>query len=250
MVSKSIDEIISELKTIVDRCIKSESCVGYFAMLYLKVTKRVRDEIQKKSFTDCLRMEKLDVIFAQRFITAFNDWQASKATSASWKIAFESAEKSQTIILQHLLLGMNAHINLDLGIAAAETMHGNNIDEVREDFNTINSILYSMITQVENDMIKISPAISILNLHKKSYDEMLLQFSIQTARDGAWKFAKELSVKNGSSYQQAISLRDKKIHDLGFCIANPGRWLRMSLKIIRILEWRSPSSNIKMMQGM
>jgi len=38
----------------------------------------------------------------------------------SWVKAFDATEFWWLIVLQHLLMDMNAHINLDLGIAAAE----------------------------------------------------------------------------------------------------------------------------------
>ena len=45
------------------------------------------------------------------------------------------------VILQHLLLGINAHINLDLGIAAVETSPGNQLAPLKNDFDMINKLL-------------------------------------------------------------------------------------------------------------
>jgi hypothetical protein len=250
MMGHTIDEIIIELESIVENCIHSNSCIGYFAVLYLKVTCRIKEEIANKSFQNCIRMEKLDILFASRFIEACNSVKNSKPLSSSWQIAFESASSPQAIIMQHLLLGMNAHINLALGIAAAETMKDEEIEGVREDFERINTILYAMINRIEDQLGKVSPAILLLNLHKKSYDEMLIQFSIKTARDGAWKFATELSDKTGKAYSKCIASRDMKIHFIGKCIANPSKWLSFTLKFIRMFEWRQPSENIELLKLM
>src|SRR6202008_4811607 len=93
---------------------------GYFAALYYKVTSRVRDGIHNGEFEDGARMEKLDVLFASRYLDAYTKWRNGQQPSLSWQTAFESTKRSSVLVLQHLLLGMNAHINLDLGIAAAE----------------------------------------------------------------------------------------------------------------------------------
>lgn len=49
------------------------------------------------------------------------------------------------LILQHLLLGINAHINLDLGIAAAQTSPGDDLPDLRNDFVEINRVLVRQV---------------------------------------------------------------------------------------------------------
>ncbi|NIR65754.1 MAG: hypothetical protein GWN00_24945 [Aliifodinibius sp.] len=90
--------------------------MGYFAALYRKVTIRVKEE-----FEDPERMERLDVLFANRYLEAFEQYHTRKETTVSWKLAFDTCKRWRPIVLQHLLLGMNTHIRLDLGVAAAET---------------------------------------------------------------------------------------------------------------------------------
>ena len=64
------------------------------------------------------------MIFANRYLKAYSDFQNNKVVSKSWEVAFKGTERFWPIVLQHLLAGMNAHINLDLGIAAAKVMEG------------------------------------------------------------------------------------------------------------------------------
>jgi hypothetical protein len=59
-------------------------------------------------------MEKLDVTFAGRYLAALESYRAQQNTSRCWIAAFETANKWSPIILQQLLIGMNAHINFDL----------------------------------------------------------------------------------------------------------------------------------------
>jgi hypothetical protein len=66
-------------------------------------------------------MERLDVVFANRYLVAFEQSQNNQAPTRSWQLTFETSRRWWPIVLQHLLLGMNAHINLDLGIVAART---------------------------------------------------------------------------------------------------------------------------------
>ena len=61
------------------------------------------------------------LIKSETYFDAYDRRQVDQPTSASWRVAFDAATKSKYLVLQQLLVGMNAHINLDLGIAAAET---------------------------------------------------------------------------------------------------------------------------------
>jgi hypothetical protein len=68
-------------------------------------------------------MEKFDVIFANRYLDALNSWKNKGSLTGSWRVALVLL-KIFLLLIQHLLRGINAHINLDLGIAAVETYAG------------------------------------------------------------------------------------------------------------------------------
>lgn len=234
---RTIDEVIAQLQQIIDHCKATNNCAGYFAVLYHKVTCKIKDNISQKSFEDCARMERLDVIFANRYIDAYNSWVSKKVTTSSWQIAFKAATDNTFLVLQHLLTGMNAHINLDLGIASATVMDGFALDDIHNDFNTINNVLGAMINNMEDCLTKINPLLRLLHLNWFKVDEMLVEFSMNTARDGAWDFAKEINGKTGSAFEDGLTVRDKRIADLGKIIAVPkGKLLKTVVGLIRLFE--------------
>lgn len=246
----TIDEVIFQLGQIITWCETNNSPAGYFAVLYHKVTCRVKECISNKDFEDGIRMEKLDVVFAIRYLSAFYLWLDGKPTSASWKVAFDSVADQSALVIQHLLLGMNAHINLDLGVATGVIMKGEMLERIHNDFNTINSILASMIDDVEDCLTKVNPLMRLLNLRVYKYDEMLVNFSISTARDGAWSFAEDLSVKKGSDYENFVRARDERIQQLGVVIAKPhGFLLKLIVKLIRFFEKKNVTGVIKSLRG-
>ena len=116
----TIDEVIEALNNIITQSEENNDTAGYFAALYRKVTIRVKLGIAHNEFEDGPRMEKLDILFASRYIDAYWAWKQHQPLSACWKKAFDLTNGYWPIVLQHLLMGMNAHINLDLGVAAAE----------------------------------------------------------------------------------------------------------------------------------
>jgi len=88
----------------------------------------VKEGIASGHFDDGPRMEQLDVAFAKRYLDACRIYRENKAVQESWKRAFMLSDQYWPIVLQHLLMGINAHINLDLGIAATEISKGKNIE--------------------------------------------------------------------------------------------------------------------------
>ncbi len=246
----TIDEVIEQLQQIIDHCKATNNSAGYFAVLYHKVTCKIKDNILQKSFEDVTRMERLDVIFANRYIDAYNSWIAGKAMTASWQIAFKATSDNNFLVLQHLLMGMNAHINLDLGIASSKVMEGFTLDDIHNDFNTINNLLGAMINNMEDCLTKVNPLMRLLHLNWFKYDEMLVQFSMKTARDGAWEFSKEINGKTESTFDDCLAARDKSIAGLGKVIAHPkGNLLKIIVKFIRLFEKKNVANVMEFLGG-
>jgi len=151
----SIGDVIDRLSAIIQWALANDSRLGYFPALYRKVTVSVRDGIQKGVFDDGKRMERFDVIFANRYLDAFLTHCTGRFPTQSWRLAFESAADYWPIVLQHLLLGINAHINLDLGIAAAETMRNGDLGDLHDDFNKVNGVLASFVDDVQNEHVSV-----------------------------------------------------------------------------------------------
>jgi hypothetical protein len=117
---ETIDGVLTRLNGLLDDAIRDGRRIGYFVALYERVTSNVRHAlIAGTVFDDNPRMERLDVVFANRFIEAWDLHVAGSSPTESWGVAFEMLENPGPLVIQHLMLGMNAHINLDLGIAAA-----------------------------------------------------------------------------------------------------------------------------------
>lgn len=244
----TIDEVINTLNTIVEDC-KTNNCpLGFFAVLYRKVTINVKEGIHSNSFEDNARMEKLDIFFANRYFRVYFDYKDNLTISKSWKVAFEAKNKDSHIVLQHLLLGINAHINLDLGIATINTIDNFPLEGIRNDFNHINRLLSDMTNEVKKNMGSISPIFGWLMPLAKQWDDKVIQFSITTARDGAWEFAQCLnSDKNNNT--AIITERDAVIGQLGTALISPVRTLQWILNAIRFFESKPVSAKIEILES-
>lgn len=237
--AETIDDVISRLEKIIKECEAANDRAGYFAALYYQVTVKVREGIRNREFQDGRRMERLDVIFANRYLYALHQWRNKGVMTHSWKTAFEATKKSSVLVLQHLLLGINAHINLDLGIATVQTVGTDDLQSIHADFNTINNIISSLTFEVISDITRVSPLLSLFGLHAGN-NSVLIQFSINNARDGAWNFAGELYPKKGGEFEKCIAERDKSVKALAAALVTTQGLLRFTQWVIHLFEWRSP----------
>src|SRR5690242_20695764 len=85
---RSIDEVIARLDAIIEQATIDGDKLGLFAVLYRTVTAAVKDGIATGRFEDGPRMERLDVVFANRYLDAFDRYRRGETTTRSWRAAF------------------------------------------------------------------------------------------------------------------------------------------------------------------
>ena len=247
--ASTIDEVIEQLDHIIDWAISQSNRIGYFAALYRKVTVAVKEGIQNNLFEDGPRMTKLDVIFANRFLEAFQQHQTQQACSNSWLLAFDQSIIWRPLVLQHLMLGMNAHINLDLGIAAAKTMEGKPIEAIKADFFKINDILMSLIDDVQDQLSEIFPLLKRFDLLGR-FDEIIAEAGMDLARAEAWKIAQSLAKSPALEWDSSIQELDQKVLLAGHRILQPSNsfFVQIGLFLARLGEYHAVARKIDLLR--
>lgn len=244
MQARTLDEVIAALDQIIVECRTRSSCHGYFACLYRRMTLGVREGIAKGMFADGPRMEKLDVVFANRYLDAYQRYTSGLAPTGSWKSAFDAASDTSLTVVQHLLLGMNAHINLDLGIAAAEISTAATLPALRADYDKINDIIAGMLGLVQDSLTRIAFPMYFIRRVRPETTEAVLNFSIAKARETAWHNAILLSEAGTQGIPRIIVLTDTIVNTVAGRIKAPGRWLQWLLRWIRWTEGKDVEKNI------
>jgi len=124
-------------------------------------------------------------------------------------------------------------------------MKGEDIQNLKGDFDNINTILSSLVNDVQQDLADIWPTLKKILQWTKKADDFLIDFSMNLARDGAWKFATTLANKSDSEIQTLIKQRDMKVADKAKLISNPGVIARLLFGIIRLGERGSIAEKIQ-----
>jgi hypothetical protein len=250
MAARTIEEVLERLDEAVDLARREKSRLGYFAALYRNVTSKVNEGVLAGSFEDGARMERFDVAFANRYLDALERYQRGEEPSKCWRTAFRAAQDWHPIVLQHLLLGINAHINLDLGIAAAQTSPGAQLAGLRRDFYSINDILWAMLDDVQDKLTLVSPSMSWLDSAGGRGDEEIMNFSIKRARDAAWRVAERLAPLGPGAMQREIEVLDHWVDVLAGVIEHPpDTTIRLATFFVRLTESRDVGKVIDVLAG-
>ncbi len=244
-----IGELVSEMRGIVDDARERHDPNGYFGAMYLGVTTSVEQGLADGRFTTPDRLSDLTIAFARRYLDAVRLHRSGGQPTESWRVAFGAAQTWRPTVLQHLLLGMNAHINLDLGVACATVAPGAEIVELETCFDQINDVLAGLVQTVQDRLNQVSPLYRFVDDLGGDADRAVVNFSIARARSEAWRFATALAPMDRTAAARRISDQDVVVGRLAQRVLRPGVIASTGLLGVRLTEKRHPSDIIEILSG-
>lgn len=236
--ARDIDELIFLLDRQIAAYLDRRSPLAYFAALYRAVTLRVRNGIALGAFEDGDRMNRFDTAFGNRYFAALAAAAEGRDPGRAWRVALLAEARPGTAILQHALLGVNAHINFDLPFAAVAVAPGPALPALWNDYEAINGILAAVFEEVQTVISRFSPLLHVLDHVGGRNDEAIAKFSIAAARDEAWHEATRLALESGIGLEQATRSLDRRAALVGDRLILPGGPLGLALQLIADTESR------------
>lgn len=240
MTEPTFDRAVADLSRIVDRCRDEASPLGVFPAMYRTVTLTVGEGIEAGVFDDGPLVERMVAVFAGLYFDAFDayvDPARGRRPPAAWELAFAFAQRRRGSICQHLLLGMNAHINLDLGIATARVSTQLDLPSFRDDYVRVNRVLFALLDELQDGLGSVSPWMSRLDRLGLGMDELCMRSGIAFARSQAWELAEALVAVPEEERWPLIAERDAWTARLGKLLCHRLSALHAAN---RLVAWREP----------
>lgn len=231
----TFEGVVADLTRIVEVCTEERSALGVFPAMYRTVTTTVGEGIDRGVFDDAARTERLVVVFAGLYIDAFDAMRAGGTPPGAWDLAFTFARTRRGSICQHLLLGMNAHINLDLGIATAEVCTTEELPAFRRDFLRVNDVLFALLDALQDGLGSVSPWMRRLDRVGLGLDELCMRTGIGLARSEAWELGELLAAAPPEQRTAIIAMRDADTRRLGQLLCHRFSVLHAAN---RVVAWR------------
>jgi hypothetical protein len=169
-----------------------------FLGCYRLMTLNMLEAIQQQEFHDPIWVERLLHRFAEYYFIALDAFeQRSPNIPAIWRQTFEAACRSDTQVMQHLLLGVNAHINYDLIFTLVDMLQdewpllsGDLRQERYADHSHVNEVIYRTVDIVQETVIvPRQPLMEIVDRLLGPVDEWAISSLIRHWRDQVWQDA-------------------------------------------------------------
>jgi hypothetical protein len=135
---------------------------------------------------------------------------------------------------------MNAHINLDLGVAASAIGDDGGLDAVRADFDAINDVLGELVGGCQQALGRVSPWLDSADRVGGGGDETLIRFSLVAARRQAWSVATKLSPLSQARREAEIRAVDATTTRVANAVEHPGVPASTVLLAVRLRERAEP----------
>jgi class 3 adenylate cyclase len=135
----------AELAALVERWRACDSPAGYFAALLTHVAVAVTAAAAHDELDDPLRALRLHDLVVARYVAACD--RAASAPEA-WTVAFDAAGRRRGDVITHVLLAMNAHVQVDLPVALAEALGGDGPQAFQADVERYNTLAADVVDAV------------------------------------------------------------------------------------------------------
>jgi Family of unknown function (DUF5995) len=237
-----IRETAEELRTIAQSC---DDAAGYFPALYSRVTTHIADSIDAHEFADGDRMNAFATEFASRYVRA---WKQEIPRSRCWQASWDVAGDGSLLIVQQLLLEINAHVNYDLPQAAAEiARETGDLVGVHADFDAVNDVLAKVSVGVLAELDVLSHWTSTVAALGGG---RAFNFSLRRARAEAWSSAERLHALDDRQQRPYLADLDELVSVLAYLITRPPIPVAVFAFFARLLEQHDPKRVITGLLGM
>jgi len=166
-----------------------------FATAYVAATRAVAGGIDGGFFRDKDWVTVYLLSFANLYrdaLLAFDRGDIARVPRP-WRRSFQLSSQAKGLVLQDLLLGINAHINHDLPIALVEAGIATSVGDRAHDHRAVNQLLEKSTDRVQKRIEDLySPALGLLDRVFGPLDEKFTGFSFSVARESAWQSAEAL----------------------------------------------------------
>lgn len=184
-----------------------------FSAAYATMTEHMEHAVQAGMFVDPVWVEELLDSFAQYYFRAAEGFASGDPrVPGVWRIAFEAAQRTDLNVLQHLFLGINAHINNDLVFTLVDLLDpdwenmGSDLRRRRQDdYFRVNDVIRDTVDVVQEEVVaQRSPLLEFVDSALGPVDEWLSAHLIAEWREDVWRHALAIMGATGPERDRQI----------------------------------------------
>jgi hypothetical protein len=188
----SVEETHERLRELRDAFEERGDRRAVFLSVYARMTRAVGDRIRDGVFADPTWVSEYLVAFANLYREATLAYETGDFDSlpTPWQLAFEAAERGDSLVVQDAALGVNAHINYDLALTLERVGVAPNRTAKYGDHHLVTDVIREILDETQDELAeRDAPGLAAFDEALGPVDEWLWVFTIDECRDSAWRTA-------------------------------------------------------------
>jgi len=191
---------------------------GIFLRCYCMMTANMVAALEANRFRDADWVERLLHRFAEYYFEALACFDCGEAVPQVWQQVHKAAERDDLHVIQHLFLGVNAHINYDLVLTLYEmlqpewaTLSEQGKTRRYQDHMLVNTIIGETIDKVQDEVVeKYAPKMDLIDKLMGRMDEKLITGMISRWRKSVWDRTQQLLQ---SQHEEEVNKRVQEVEE-------------------------------------
>lgn len=206
--------VTAQMEALIRHWEEAEDLRCIFLDCYCTMTGNMFKGLEEERFHDQKWVTELLHRFADYYFEALAAYeQSERQPPAVWRLTHDVARRKEISALQHLLLGVNAHINYDLAFALRDLLQDEweqltpeAIQRRYEDHLLVNQIIAETIDKVQDEVVeRYAPSLDVVDRLLGRMDEWMTAHVIKEWRDDVWKSA--VALLEAKSQEEAERVR-------------------------------------------
>lgn len=197
---RTAHDVLAGLSTLEQYFLATGDRRGVFLTAYRTITTAVDAQCTAGGFHDAAWVTKYLIAFGSLYRDALAADVAGDRSRVpkSWRLAFDAARARRGWVIQHLVLGVNAHINHDLALALLAAGIDTDRQTRYDDHTAVNAVLERATPTLKAEVSALwAPVLTRLDHAAGTLDDEVTTFSIPKARDHAWAMAVAIDATRG-----------------------------------------------------
>jgi hypothetical protein len=187
--------VAQRMTTLIDQWEATHDRRAIFLGCYRLMTRNMLDAIEVGRFHDGVWVSHLLHRFADYYFAALDRFEQDEPnTPPVWKLAFDATRDENVMTLQHLLLGVNAHINHDLVFSLYDLLQAewaaatpDQRAQRHADHELVNRIIGETVDAVQDQIVeRYSPWTDLMDKLLGPVDEWFASRLISHWREDVW----------------------------------------------------------------
>ncbi len=208
----TVAELFQYEDEIIQAARREQSRMGFFPVVYHCISATMRAYSDQGMFQNIELMDQMALGLFNRYFEALQLYQAGELPSRAWLVAFEAAQRWWPTVGQQVMLCINPHINLDLGIVVARSCPPDQLPAFRGDFFKMNELLSPLIGKMIASFGNVSPLFGVFSGWTQN---PVLPCVVDAMGRRAWRVAEQLARLSEAEQAGLVARLDREVEQLG-----------------------------------